>query len=158
MSYVRSNLIEGEVIFHEGKLSRWIYFLPGLTLLFGLSVLMLVNKLHSPGLFLTAIFLTVTGLMKLSKAFIQRWTTELSVTNKRVIGKTGFIRRKSIDVRLERIESILVNQSIWGRLLDYGDIGVKGSGGTLDSMSGFDDPMLIRKKFMEALEVNKLSP
>ena len=93
MSYVRNNLIEGEVIFHEGKLSRWIYFLPGLTLLFGLSILMLINKLHSPGLFLTSILLTVTGLMKLSKAFIQRWSTELSVTNKRVIGKTGFIRR-----------------------------------------------------------------
>ena len=152
MSYVRNNLIAGEIIIHEGKLSRWIYFIPGLTLLFGLFTNLFADNLYSPVFLLMTLPLSLTGGLRLLNAFILRWTTEFSVTNKRVIGKTGLIQRNSIEVRLDRIESIMVHQSIGGRLLGYGDIGVKGSGGTVDSMSGFDDPMLIRKKFMEALD------
>ena len=155
MSYVRDNLIEGEVILHEGRISRWIYFFPILLMCGGLATLIIINTFRSPGLLLMAVLSFLLGLFMLIPAFIRRLTTELSVTNKRVIGKTGFIQRQSIDVRLDRVESILVNQGILGRVLDYGDIGVKGSGGTVDSMPGFDDPMLIRKKFMEALDLNK---
>lgn len=157
MSYVKDNLIAGEVILHEGRISRWIYFFPALLMGGGLATLITINTFRSPGLLLMAVLSFLLGLFMLIPAFIRRLTTELSVTNKRVIGKTGFIRRNSIDLRLDRIESILVNQGILGRLLDYGDIGVKGSGGTVDSMPGFDDPMLIRKKFMEALDLNKAS-
>ena len=154
MSYVKKNLIIGEILVYQGKISRWIYF-PALVILgggLGLTVISAGSK--DIRYLLLGVLIIIYGMAKLILAFVRRFTTELSVTNKRVVGKKGFIKRQSIDVRLDKIESILINQGFIGRLLDYGDIGVKGSGGTIDSMPDFDSPMVIRKKFMEALEAN----
>ena len=115
MSYVKDNLIVGEVILHEGRISRWIYFFPFLLMGGGLGTLLAINTFRSPGLMLIAVLAFIVGLFMLLPAFIRRLTTELSVTNKRVIGKTGFIRRQSIDVRLDRVESIRLSSVYCGK-------------------------------------------
>src|SRR3979490_2865203 len=55
-------------------------------------------------------------------------TTETDVTNLRVIHKTGFIKRRSFEMSLDKVESVDVNQSILGRILNYGDVTVRGVG------------------------------
>ena len=62
------------------------------------------------------------------KAWFHRWTTETDVTNMRVVHKTGFIKRRTFEMALDKVESVDVNQSILGRILNYGDVTIMGVG------------------------------
>ena len=72
-------------------------------------------------------------------------TTEFALTNKRIIAKTGIIRRRSLELFLQKVESIGVDQPILGRLLDYGTIVVTGTGGTKEPFHNIASPMELRK-------------
>lgn len=80
---------------------------------------------------------------------LDRWTSEYAVTNKRVIMKTGLIRRQTLEMNISKIESINVNQSILGRILGYGDITVVGFGGTRESFLTISSPIEFRRRFQE---------
>lgn len=77
-------------------------------------------------------------------AFFKRWTTEMAVTDRRLIFKTGFIYRNTNEIPLAKIESIGINQSIMGRLLNYGDVYIVGSGATLQSFYSIESPMFFK--------------
>ena len=49
---------------------------------------------------------------------------ENGLTNKRVIYKKGVISRNTEEMRLNKIETVEVKQSILGRILGYGDVKV----------------------------------
>ena len=55
-------------------------------------------------------------------AWFHRWTTETDVTNLRVVHKSGFIKRRTFEISLDKVESVDVTQSIMGRMLNYGDV------------------------------------
>jgi uncharacterized membrane protein YdbT with pleckstrin-like domain len=80
---------------------------------------------------------------------LDRYTDEFAVTNRRVIVKTGLISRKTLEMNLSKIESVNVDQSIFGRLLGYGTITIIGTGGTRESFPNISEPLLFRKKFQE---------
>lgn len=80
---------------------------------------------------------------------VDRYTDEFAVTNRRVIVKTGLISRKTLEMNLSKIESVNVDQSIFGRLLGYGTITIIGTGGTRESFPNISKPLLFRKKFQE---------
>jgi uncharacterized membrane protein YdbT with pleckstrin-like domain len=79
--------------------------------------------------FLLSLFVTIWGLSKMLGALIQRWTTEIAVTNRRIIVKRGLIWRQSMEMNLNKVESVYVAQSILGRLLNYGNVDVLGTEG-----------------------------
>jgi len=76
-------------------------------------------------------------------------TSEFAVTNKRIIIKTGFISRKTLEMNLSKIESVNVDQGILGRMLGYGTIRIFGTGGTRESFLKIKQPLEFRKKFQE---------
>lgn len=78
-------------------------------------------------------------------------TSEFIITNKRVIVKIGLIRRKSIEVLLNKVEGIQVNQGILARILGYGTITVGGTGGTKDPFKNIRSPIEFRKKAQEQI-------
>lgn len=80
---------------------------------------------------------------------LDRYTDEYAVTNRRIIVKTGLISRKTLEMNLSKIESVNVDQSIFGRLLGYGTITIIGTGGTRESFPNISEPLLFRKKFQE---------
>ena len=80
---------------------------------------------------------------------IDKYTDEFAITNKRVIIKTGLISRKTFEMNHTKIESINVDQSILGRILGYGTIGIVGSGGTKEVFPNIQNPIAFRKKFQE---------
>ncbi len=67
------------------------------------------------------------GLRWLS-AWFKRWTTEIDVTNRRIVYKRGFIKRHTVEMNMDKVESVDVDQSVLGRLLNYGDITIHGTG------------------------------
>ena len=118
-NYVDNNLIKDEVVVYETTY-HWVIF------------------------FSLKSFLTL-----FIAPMLQRWSDEFVVTNKRVIVKTGLISRKTLEMNLNKIETVNVDQSIIGRMLGYGTIGIVGTGGTHETFPYIAHPIEFRKKFIE---------
>ena len=132
-SYVQGVLSGGEVIQYEAKVSMWS-MMP--LFIWGLLLLPLYGF----------------GLLFWLGAYLRYVSTELVVTNKKVIAKFGFIQRDTIELLLPKIESIQVNQSLFGRMLNYGSIVVSGAGNPQAPIPGVSKPIEFRKQFMVTQE------
>ena len=149
MSYIDRVLQPGETITYSSKL-HWIVYVPGwLILAVGGAGLLLLPGDGAGGLyFYTSLFVAGVGLGVLFVAWIKRVTTEIAVTNRRLIFKEGFISRRTMEMNLDKIESIDVNQSVAARLLDYGTIVVRGTGSGLEPFKRIDAPIELRNGVM----------
>jgi uncharacterized membrane protein YdbT with pleckstrin-like domain len=134
-SYVESALTKGEQVVYQGKVSLW-----SMTFLFLLGLLFIGFY----GL----------GLLFWIAAAIRYYTTELAITNKRVIAKFGLISRSTVEINLQKIESIQVNQGILGRILNYGSIVVSGAGNPQAPVPGISSPLQFRRAFIDTQENN----
>lgn len=99
------------------------------------------------GLFL----LIVSALPGLLGAFVNFTTSEFGVSNKRVLMKTGFVSRHSLETMLAKVESISVHQGLLGRLLGYGIIIIGGTGGSKEAFFGIRDPLEFRRQVQEQI-------
>lgn len=129
-SYVEDALVADEKIVHEGHISLW-----SLWHLIALGILTLP---------------IVIGLVFLAQAYIRYKTTELAITSKRVMIKTGFIRRSTMEINLNKVESIQVDQAIMGRMFNFGTLIIAGTGSTHAPIPGISDPIEFRKAFIGA--------
>jgi len=77
---------------------------------------------------------------------VRRNATEMAVTNKRVIVKSGLANRRTIELLLPRIESIAVEEPAMGRLLGYGTVIVRGTGGTPEVFPQIAQPLEFREQ------------
>lgn len=132
-SYVESALIQGEKILYLGRVSWWSLFWPYLLL----------------GVLLAPIGI---GLVLLVAAWIQRATTEMAVTTHRVIIKRGLIRRHTVELNVQKIESVQVVQGLLGRMLNFGTVAIAGGGNPMADPMGIADPLAFRRAFLEAQE------
>jgi uncharacterized membrane protein YdbT with pleckstrin-like domain len=85
------------------------------------------------------------ALLVLLAGIIKRQSSDFVVTNKRVMMKTGVFTTRSIELLLSKIEAVAVHQSLGGRMFDYGDIVITGSGGTQESFSTIQAPLELRR-------------
>jgi uncharacterized membrane protein YdbT with pleckstrin-like domain len=86
----------------------------------------------------------IAALYWTAKAWFHRWTTETDVTNLRVVHKTGFIKRRTFEMSLDKVESVDVNQSILGRMLNYGNVTVRGVGEGEETIDTIASPLDFR--------------
>lgn len=77
---------------------------------------------------------------------IRRVSTEVGVSNRRVLIKKGLFSEKSIEVLLPKVESIGINQSMLGRMLGYGSVIVRGTGGTFETFDKIRQPSEFRRQ------------
>ena len=77
-------------------------------------------------------------------AWIRRWTTEIAVTDRRVILKRGLIRRHTVEMNMTKIESVDVDQTLAGRLFDYGNVTIRGTGSSFETLRMIDAPLKLR--------------
>ena len=149
MRYVRRVLQPGETIVYSTKL-HWIIYWRAILLLIvcimlaGAAWYMADNKNLSLALGIAAVIFALLGLSSALCIFIRRWTTELAVTDRRVIYKEGLIARRTLEMNRSRVESVDVYQTILGRILGYGTITLRGTGGSLEPMHTIDDPLTFR--------------
>lgn len=132
-SYIDQILIDGEKVIHRARLSLWSMFW---LIVLGIVTLPLVGL----------------GLYFLVKAWLVYRTTELAITNKRIISKTGIISRAVMELRLDKIESIQVEQGVLGRMLNFGSIMIAGTGGDKTPIESIAEPLLFQKYFMSAVD------
>jgi uncharacterized membrane protein YdbT with pleckstrin-like domain len=149
MSYIESNLMVDEEMVHITRLHPIILLFPAAaTSLLAGSFAILESVPYAQ--LVVAVFLFVS-LWRLTDRLILFLSSEFGVTSKRVLGKTGFIRRTSLDIVLGKVEAIRLSQSILGRVLNYGDIEVTGTGGTDEVLRFIPDPLVFRKVVQEQL-------
>ncbi|MDO3523604.1 PH domain-containing protein [Ralstonia pseudosolanacearum] len=132
-SFVENSLIPGEKVEMRATitwLSQFWYFV------FAIALIM------------TVIFPVILILF----AVINVTSTELAVTNKKIIGKAGFIRRVSIDLPLDKLESVNISQGIIGRIFGFGRITVRGVGGNSVAIPYIKSPMDFRRVVMSLLD------
>ena len=77
-------------------------------------------------------------------AFIRQATTELVLTDRRVIYKTGLFKRHTMEMNRSKVETVGVDQSVLGRMLNYGTVIVRGTGGSFEPIRQIDDPLTFR--------------
>lgn len=156
-SYSEDTLTKGETILLKGKIALrkyWLNFLVGGLLLLP-SIPMLVMGLMDPTTraalgFSVAEF--VTALLIVAPAIMRMLTNELVLTNKRVIAKVGIVSLDAVEIKLEKIESVVVKQSLFGKLLNYGTIVVTGTGATHAIIPAIAYPVIFKRQFNSALE------
>ncbi|MEY4562843.1 MAG: hypothetical protein RLZZ618_2120 [Pseudomonadota bacterium] len=132
-SYVEGALVQGERVLHIGHISLWS-----------------IAGFISLGVLLTPLF--GVGLILLISAYVKYKTTELAITNRRVIAKFGFIRRRTVEININKVESIQVDQGIMGRVFDFGTLVIAGAGEPQAPIPGISAPMAFRRAFIEAQE------
>jgi uncharacterized membrane protein YdbT with pleckstrin-like domain len=140
--YIDEILQPGERVLYSTN-AHWIFFLPAIMGWIVAAVLLVASSMVPAGpsvlicLSLAAIA-AIAALYKTATAWFHRWTTETDVTNFRVVHKTGFVKRQTFEMSVDKVESVDVNQSILGRMLNYGDVTVLGvgeGGKTLDMIA-----------------------
>ncbi len=148
MSYIDHNLISGESVTYRAQL-HWTIFVKAMLfslILVGFAVLMFYLQVTVAGVGLLAV-----ATFPMIVAATTRSSAEFAVTNKRVILKTGFIQKKTAEMFLNKIESVGVDQSIFGRMLGYGTIVIRGTGGTLEPFDRISSPLEFRRQMQEQI-------
>ena len=146
MNYVDSNLLPSETIAKRAKIHWFIYVPSAIVLLFSIG---LVTDQSTRGFGSIPLLI---GLFMLAKAYVTVISTELAVTSKRVIAKYGFISRQTIELNLPKVESLRVDQTLFGRMFNFGTVIVNGTGGIRAPFLFIDDPLSVRKSLNEQVE------
>jgi uncharacterized membrane protein YdbT with pleckstrin-like domain len=148
MSYVDKNLMPSEKVIYRTHL-HWVVFLWPI-LWFVVAIWLYSAGVANGSIFATLVLLLIAFPM-LFDAFVARRTSEFAVTNKRVLIKTGLIRRHSLETLLNKIEGIHVEQGILGRIVDYGTIIITGTGGSKEPFHRIANPMEFRRRVQEQI-------
>src|SRR5258708_5816383 len=149
MSYVDAQLVDGEVVRYRAHLTQGALVVPYTIAAFGLFFVVRAFAIPVYWWFAWA-FLALA-------AIIYAWcravyaTSEFAVTNKRVIIKIGWVRRRTVETMLSKVEGINVDQELVGRLLGYGTLVVTGTGGTKEQFTKIANPFEFRRQVQGAI-------
>jgi len=153
MSYVDQHLLPGEVVNYRTRVHWKLFIVPALVIvlvLLPLTIVVLVSKMKA-----LAIFPLLIAAALVAVQHVKRRSAEFAVTNKRVIVKLGIVNTRSIELLLAKVEGVEVMQSVWGRMLGYGDIVVTGSGGTHERFASIQAPLAFRQAVHAAADADR---
>ncbi len=148
MSYLQKVLEPNETILYRTTIS-WTVYIPGLLVLVVAIAVYVASSLILTSRAVVDVLTLIPALFALAllaKAWLHRWTTEIAITNRRIILKRGFIRRHTIEINMDKVESVDVDQSLVGRLLNYGDVIVRGTGEGFEPLHMIDSPLKFRSE------------
>jgi uncharacterized membrane protein YdbT with pleckstrin-like domain len=147
MSYVTRVLQPGETVLSTTSL-HWLIYSRALGMVI-LAAILAVGSLYSgpdsavPLMWGAGVF-ALLGVVFWLSAIIRRSSTELAVTDRRVIYKAGILSRHTLEMNRSKVESIDVDQSILGRIFGFGTVTVRGTGGSLEPIRNISDPLTFR--------------
>jgi uncharacterized membrane protein YdbT with pleckstrin-like domain len=156
MSYVNKNLLPGEKVIYRGKL-HWSYFITPLSwivLALLITIFLYANRDSSWAsiLCLPAGVLAFGGVLGFLASALAADQTEFAITNRRIIAKSGVIRRHSLELMLGKVESVRVIQPLFGMIFDYGTVIVSGTGGTHETFRYLAHPEELRRQVQTLIQ------
>jgi uncharacterized membrane protein YdbT with pleckstrin-like domain len=138
MGYIESNLLPDEKIVYRARLHWIIFWKPCAIIVCGIIFI-----LPQP---IVGMVVVAIGLLALIPPVIDYATSEFGVTSKRVIIKVGFLRRRTLELLLRHVEAISVEQSLMGRILNYGSLTLTGTGGVREVFDNISNPLEFRRR------------
>ena len=162
-SYVQKCLAPNEQVIYAAQL-HWIVYLQGLMFIimgaaFGYFAPQVADMLFGQTgetfrkpLALVAMVILLIGLCLLLGAYVRVASTELAITNTRVIAKYGFISRATFEIMINRVTGVNFDQTMTARLLNFGTIIVRGAGGDISPIDCVDDPQTFHNELMGSVE------
>ena len=151
MGYVERHLLAGERVVYKTRL-HWVLFVkPALVVLAGVVLMVLLRQVQDPRwLWIFGAAVALIGLVWAFVHYVEVMTSEFAVTTSRLILKVGLISRYTTELLLAKVESIGVQQGLIGRLLNYGDLTVTGTGGAREVFRRVRDPIGFRNHVQQA--------
>jgi uncharacterized membrane protein YdbT with pleckstrin-like domain len=146
MSYIQSVLQPGEKIIMVGRL-HWILYHRAI---WCVALLVVLLDLEHGSWDVDWVIISTTALLGglallfAIQAWFIRWSTEIAVTDKRVIYKRGLINRHTIEMNMDKVATVDVDQSVLGRLLNYGTVTVRGTGLSFEPLYRIESPLALR--------------
>jgi uncharacterized membrane protein YdbT with pleckstrin-like domain len=146
--YIDQILQPGEKVLYSTN-AHWIFYLPAIAAWIVAAVLLVLSRMTTVDSLIlvclaASVVVAIVALVLTAKAWFHRWTTETDVTNLRVVHKSGFIKRRTFEMSLDKVESVDVNQSILGRILNYGSVTVRGVGEGAETIDTIAAPLDFR--------------
>ena len=138
MGYIEANLLPGETVVQRARL-HWIVFLKAVAVIIVGLALLVVQPI-------VGAVIAGVGLIMAVPPFLERTTSEFGVTSKRVIIKVGLIQRRTLELLIRQVEAISVDQSIMGRVFNYGSVTLSGTGGVRGVFHNIAAPLDFRRK------------
>lgn len=138
MGYIESNLLADEKIIYKARLHGIIFVKPVALIVLGVIFLFIQPIIGS--------LVVVIGVVAVIPPLIDYLSSEFGVTNKRVIIKMGFLRRRTVELLLRQVEAISVDQSVLGRMLDFGSVTLTGTGGVREVFHNISAPLEFRRR------------
>ncbi|HEV2988092.1 MAG TPA: PH domain-containing protein [Candidatus Angelobacter sp.] len=161
MTYVEKYLLSGETVAYRTR-PHWIVSakpLAGVILLLvvvGVSLALLGSRLRPDETRRLYIYIAAGGLVLALIAYvvplIKRRSVECILTNQRIIIKTGILRHRTTEMFLNRVESVSVDQSFWGRMLNYGNLTLHGAGGTPEPFNRIAKALEFQREVQEQIK------
>jgi uncharacterized membrane protein YdbT with pleckstrin-like domain len=148
MKYVEQVLQPGEKVVYATSL-HWFIYLRAIQMVILAALCLIAAGIVSQQYLvlafkLVALLFGLVAIFSALRALIRRVTTELAVTDRRVIYKTGVFQRHSMEMNVSKVETVGVNQSILGRIFGYGTVVVRGTGGSFEPIAFIGDPLSFR--------------
>jgi uncharacterized membrane protein YdbT with pleckstrin-like domain len=148
MKYVEQVLQPGERVVYLTSLHWLVYLRTVVLVILAIAAAIGSGLVAGPyaalALRVVALLLAVWALLAALGALIRRATTELAITDRRVIYKAGIFRRHTVEINRSKVETVGVNQSLLGRLLGFGTVIVRGTGGSFEPIPFIGDPLTFR--------------
>lgn len=146
--YIDEILQPGEKVLYSTN-AHWIFYFPAIVAwIVALVLLILSRQTTADGLVMLCLIgsalVALAALFWTVKGWFHRFTTETDVTNLRVVHKTGFIKRRTFEMALDKVESVDVDQTILGRILNYGDVTIRGVGEGIETIRTIASPLAFR--------------
>jgi uncharacterized membrane protein YdbT with pleckstrin-like domain len=138
MGYIEANLLNDERIVHKARL-HWLIFWKAAVLVAAGLVLVAVEPTVGAVVALIGVFAAAPPLVAYK-------TSEFGVTTRRVIIKVGVVRRRTLELLLRQVEAISVDQSLMGRIFNYGSITLSGTGGIREVFHNIAAPLEFRRQ------------
>ena len=157
MGSLEKNLLAGEEVVYRARLSSLPLVIDIAVLLLGLGMViggLVMLAIPAAGFALIGIggIVLLVGCGRLVRTMVHRSTTDMVITNRRVLSRVGVLRKESEEMFLGKIESVEVQQNLWARLMNYGTIEVNGSGEGELLFPNVQSPHDFRKACMGAVE------
>ena len=160
MSYIKRSLVAGEkLVFETGPHWSVIFWPVVLAVLVAAGgVFCLTQHEHGQAFAIGGAALLTIAVAIVIVARVQRNATEIAVTNRRVIIKTGIASRRSLEIMLGKVESIGITEPMMGRVLGYGTVVIHGTGGTPEPFTRIARPSELRRHVQEQADAAGASP
>lgn len=152
MSYVKHVIQPGERIVMVGRISWVIYHRAIFCVILAVVLIILEwvflsqSDARTDLMYATVVLFGLAALFTAARAWFIRWTTEIAVTDKRIIFKRGFITRQTAEMSVDKATTVDVVQSIWGRIFDYGSVHIHAAGGAgaIERLDRVTSPIALR--------------